>query len=345
MDVDYDGYDDSRFTISGTITITNTGTQAALITDLEDVLAGTTVPVTWVWPEGTELPYLLEVGETLTGTYVGSISDYVYGENIINVTTEVDEYSGNAVIAWGDPNEVVNETVHISDISDLFGTVDLGTLTAPTGGQFTYDNEFTYAGYYNKGEHQTYNNTAIIVETGQQASAVLKVNVQQYNYETAWRFGNIKHTDIIDTANWGWSDGPLAQRETAYRQLLYAGAGQNDITKGTVVGYVDVLYWNDQVTVTYVCDPGIRLKEVHLWVGKTALPIKGKSMTNAPGQFPWPNKKAQGTWIGTLGAYTGWTITLSKGDFTKDNDGNIYVAAHSVVGIPDPSFGPIPMTQ
>jgi len=338
------GYTDSDFAISGTITIKNTGTQPAVITSLEDVLAGTPVPVTWSWPAGTVLPYKLEVGETLTGTYVGNITDYVYGKNLIYVNTQVDKYSGEAEIKWGDPAKEVNKTVHIKDVSDLFGTQNLGTVTYPAGDCFTYTKNFTYAGYAAKGEHQIYNNTATIVETGQSASAVLKVNVQQYYYETAWRFGSIEHDDLgyANLTNWGWSDGLLEKSDTTiYTKDLWAGAAQNDTTKGTRVGYVDVKYlMNGDVTVTYRLDPGFLLKEVHLWVGKTALPLQGKSMTNAPGQLPWPSKKEPGSWIGTPGAYTGWTITLKAGTFNTEG-GKIYVAAHSVVGVPDPYFGPL----
>ncbi len=340
VDVLYKGAVEGDFTIGGTITIKNTGTQDAVITGLEDVLAGVTVPVAWSWPEGTTLPYTLRVGEILTGTYVGSISSKVEGKNVINVVTEVDKYSGEAAISWGDPVSEVNKTVNIKDLSDLFGTKNLGTVTASMGAQFTYNEHFSYGAYAGKGEHQAYKNKAWIVETGQYATALLKVNVQQRKYDTAWRFGSQAHNKIISTNNWGWSDGPLAQSETAYRQPLFSGAGQNDTTKGKVVGYVDVLYGDNKVTVTYVCDTDCLLKEVHLWVGKTELPLKGKSMTNAPGQFPWPSKKATGTWIGSPGAYTGWTITLDSNDFDTTKDGKIYVAAHSVVGIPDPSFGP-----
>lgn len=264
----------------------------------------------------------------------------VEGKNIINVITEVDTYSGEAEISWSDPVSEVNATVHIKDLSDLFGEVDLGTVSAPHGKTIAYDEYFRYAEYAGKGEHQAYNNKAWLVETGQYATALLKVNVQQLKYDTAWRFGNIQHDKIISTNNWGWSEGPLSPSETAYRQLLYSDAGKNDTTKGKVVGYVDVLYWNDEVKVTYVCDPGCLIKEAHLWVGKTELPIKGKSMTNAPGQFPWPSKKAPGTWVGSPGAYTGWTITLGENDFETTKDGKIYVAAHGQVGAPDPSFGP-----
>ena len=72
----------------------------------------------------------------------------------------------------------------------LFGTKNLGSVTASNGDSFTYNKEFKYADYgaENCGSYQ-YNNTATIVETEQFASATLKVNVHCYIWESLWAKG------------------------------------------------------------------------------------------------------------------------------------------------------------
>ncbi|HHY11173.1 MAG TPA: hypothetical protein GX529_00940, partial [Firmicutes bacterium] len=169
VDVDYDGYEDSAHRVYGTVTIENTGTQDAVIKSVSDVLGETGVTVDF----GVSFPYTLAKGAKLEGTY--SESGEFKGNNVVTVTTEVDTYGDTEAIVWGAPASEVNETVHISDLSDLFGTVALGTVTAPNGDTFNYSKEFKRPDYSGE-QHLTFNNTATIVETGQNDSVVLKVN-------------------------------------------------------------------------------------------------------------------------------------------------------------------------
>ncbi len=98
--------------------------------------------------------------------------------------------------------------------------------------------------------------------------------------------------DFVNNRFWGWNNGPLG--EGTYEWDIYAGAGQNDLSKGTIVGTLHVTYEGGGVTVTYEMDEGFFLGETHLWVGNTPLPqvFRGRShvpagYTNAPGQFPF----------------------------------------------------------
>ena len=189
VDVSYEGYEDSKFNVSGEVTIENIGNVDAVITEVEDILGGVPIIVDF----GVEFPYTLEVGEILIGTYDEDVESKIEGFNEVTVTTERDEYFADAEIIWGDPEEEINKTVNIKDISDLFGEVDLGTATAPNNAQFTYSKDFAYIDYFNEYGNQgpfsfIYDNTAEIVETGQEAEARLKVNVQRriFRGETAW---------------------------------------------------------------------------------------------------------------------------------------------------------------
>jgi hypothetical protein len=309
VDVTYEGYVDSAFNVSGEITIENTGTLDAVITSVDDVLAGNEIDVDC----GVEFPYALPVGDTLTCTY--SEDGYVEGTNVVTVTTERDTYGDTAAIVWGAPTTEINATVTVKDLSDLFGEVELGTATAPNDAQFTYDKEFAWADYGadNCGDF-TYDNTATIFETGQTADATLNVYVQCYVYETAYGKGDSAICFIPDFKNWGWTN-PVTKNSTETFEL-WAAAGQCDTGKGTLVGTVTVAYYDKTVVVTYNVDAPYSLKETHVYAGLDKYPkiTQGKRsvFTVAPGQYTNP------------------------GNFK----GDVYVIAHAVVGLPDPNFGP-----
>jgi hypothetical protein len=246
---------------------------------------------------------------------------------VVTVNTDLVEgegdpitFEGYADIVWGDPTTEVNKTVTIKDISDLFGTVTLGTVTAPDNAQFTYTKDFAWGDYLNYGPSADYiyENTATIVETGQSADATLKVNVQGYVYETAYAKNGAASICFSPTFNnWGWTT-PITPG--TYTWNLWAGAGQCDTSKGTLVGSVTVVYASDYVTVTYNMVSPYILDETHVYAGKTMFPQvkQGKKLvdTVAPGQY------------------------YNNSPFTGTPLPQVYVIAHAVVGIPDPNFGP-----
>jgi hypothetical protein len=320
VDVTYEGYVDSGWNVSGVITIENTGTLDAVITAVDDVLAGASIEVECFEPalmitlagsSEVEFPYTLPVGATLTCTY--SEDGYVEGFNEVTVTTERDEYFADAEIIWGDPTTEINETVTISDLSDLFGGVELGTVTAPNDAQFTYTQDFAWADYGADGCGDfVYENTATIVETGQSASATLLVNVQCYVYETAYAKGDDAICFIPTFAQWGWTN-PIEPDE--YEWDLWAGAAQCDTEKGTLVGSVTVIYDDaGYVTVTYNVVAPYLLDETHVYADYGMFPLDRRgNPTVAPGAY----------------------YNASPFDGTQ-----VYVIAHAVVGLPDPNFGP-----
>jgi hypothetical protein len=318
VDVTYEGYEDSGHNVSGVITIENIGTSTKSIISIVDELAGTPIDVDC--GAGFPLPYSLPVGETLTCTY--SEDGYIEGNNVVTVTAEGEEedpYEATEPIVWGDPTTEVNKTVNVKDISDLFGEVSLGSVTAPNGDTFTYDKEFAWADY---GEDDCgsfmYDNTASIVETGQSDDAALKVNVQCYVYESAWAKGdNPVAADEVESFcdngfnNWGWTN---KIGTGSFEWDLWAGAGQCDTSKGTLVGTVVVDY-NGGFNVQFKIDPDLILKETHVYAGTDMFPQGAGRVggnTTAPGQY-----------------YIQDPLT-----------GDIWVIAHGVVGLPDPDFGP-----
>jgi hypothetical protein len=154
-----------------------------------------------------------------------------------------------------------------------------------------------------------------------------------YGDETAWakseEYSN-ENWNYTTSNNWGWTNGPLSEGNYVFD--LWAGAGQNNISKGTLVGMVYVNYTGGCVNVTYVTYPGYYIGETHLWVGYTPLPEiwrKGYFVgnTSAPGQFPY------GEYIGfepgqTMETWWIWESCME--DPPVEFTGEIYVAAHAV---------------
>jgi len=114
---------------------------------------------------------------------------------------------------------------------------------------------------------------------------------------------------------WGWFNGPFAAG--TYYLDIYAGAGQCDIAKGTLVGLLTVDYDGASATVTYSTCGTYFMDEAHLYVGNEPLArdVNG-DYTVAPGQYP----------------YIDDDIATNSYTFTIDGlSGGIYVVAHAVV--------------
>ena len=318
VDVTYEDFLDRDFNVSGKITIENTGNVDAVITAVADVLADDPIDVDC----GVEFPYTLPASRTLTCTYDEDVDGQIEGFNVVTVTTERDEYKAEAEIVWGDPTTEKNETVNVKDISDLFGEVDLGSVTAPDGDTFTYDKNFAWEDYGQDGcGSEAYDNTATIVETGQSAKATLKVNVQCYEYESAWAKANTADVGVEEVVsfcdagfnNWGWTN----QIDPGTHKMdLWAGAGQCDTSKGTLVGDVTVTYDGDgNVTAQFnVADEYLLDDSTAFYAGEEQFPTTPRGApTTAPGQY------------------------TNEGPFESEP---IWTIAHANVGIPDPDFGP-----
>lgn len=117
-----------------------------------------------------------------------------------------------------------------------------------------------------------------------------------------------------DFNRWGWTLGALAPGE--YTFDLYAGAGQCDLEKGTLVGTVTVEYDGETATFAYAVTGDNKLHKVHAYAGSAILATNGGEFTVAPGQYT-VQTDAEGTQTATL------TITGLSGD--------IFVVAHAEV--------------
>jgi len=276
------------------------------------VLGGTNISVNC----GVTFPHTLLVDETLTCSYDEDVVTKIGGNNVATVYTQSGgEYGTTEPIDWDAATITeIDKTVNIKDVSDLFGEVDFGSVTAPNDKTITYTKDFAWEDYGadNCGDF-VYNNTATIVETEQSAKATLKVNVQCYVYETAYALGDPEGCFIPDFKNWGWTN-LISPSEVDYTWDLWAGAGQCDTSKGTLVGSVTVNYDGTNVTYNYNVVAPYLLDETHFYAGLAQYPTDKKgNPTVAPGQYTNNN---------------------------PFNGEDVFVIAHGVVGIPDPDFGP-----
>ena len=111
---------------------------------------------------------------------------------------------------------------------------------------------------------------------------------------------------------WGWHievievDGPIE---------VWAGAGQNDTSKGILVGHITIVGG----ILTLTMEPDTMLSEIHLHMGDTELPFiaRGKKlvMTDAPGLFDVVLEEVNDTT---------WTYDIGDAE---------YIALHLVVGV------------
>jgi hypothetical protein len=316
VDVKYLGFVDADHNVSGTIKIENTGDLDAVITSVVDVLGGTTIDVDC----GVIFPYTLLEGEILYCTY--DEDGKFMGNNVVTVTTERDEYTDTKAIVWGNPVIDAHANVVVKDVSDLFGTVTLGTLNAyelevDEVTTFTYYKDFEWATYGkdNCGTH-VYENTATVYGDDNVvlgfASADVTVYVQCFVYETAFAKGENSRCFLEDGfSRWGWTN---KINYGTYVMPVYAGAGQ--CMGGTNVGTVTISYIGSTVLFNFNLDAMYDLDETHVYAGKDK----------------YPKMK--------VGRRTAYTVAPGQYYIEPNLSGEIYVIAHAVVGLPDPSFGP-----
>ncbi len=111
---------------------------------------------------------------------------------------------------------------------------------------------------------------------------------------------------------WGWAINILEDGETTYE--IWAGAGLNDVSKGTLVGELTVTKTGDDVNIFYNLDPDFEMQEVHIYAGDLA------PTTIAPGQY------------GHIAYFDPMQVTYDSDFIIEDLDGDgIWIIAHAVV--------------
>ncbi len=134
--------------------------------------------------------------------------------------------------------------------------------------------------------------------------------------ESAWAKAEEGSICFIEDGfnNWGWTN-PFSQSNVTHRLDLWADAG--GCMPGTLVGYVYMTYYNNQLTVRYELAAGFTMDIVHIYYGSGKYPLlPNRRPTVAPGQYTYGEMLDNATYF--------------EKTFTNVT-GNIWVIAHAVV--------------
>jgi hypothetical protein len=328
---------EKNFLINGTVTVTNPAYNKtpALLSGINAVPPNGSATVAGTFPAS------IAAGSGATFSFSGALASKTNGAVVVTTvvapTSVAKDNSSSASYAFGaDPANVYDASIAIED-----------SLVPSAGRTITASNDpYSFSYVYSvsapaAGQTKQVHNVASYVtsdtdETNDagSASSDLWVKVpapvvphtttttlpptQTTTYttpDTGWAKLEGKSIAInsLDTREnkWGWTNGPLGNGTYSFQ--IYVGAGQNDISKGTLVGTLTVNYFGGSAAVTYTMYQGYVLAQTHLYVGSVPLPASG----GAPGQFA--NNS------GALNYVTSYSKTVNG------LSGDIYVAAHAEV--------------
>jgi hypothetical protein len=100
------------------------------------------------------------------------------------------------------------------------------------------------------------------------------------NCETAFMKGNTTLISLdLGNKRWGWAEY-FDGADGTYTHPIYAGAGQNDISKGTLVGQAKIIVSGGDVHVEITLNAGVTANETHIYFSDDNAPT-----TTAPGQY------------------------------------------------------------
>ena len=137
--------------------------------------------------------------------------------------------------------------------------------------------------------------------------------------DTAYMFGNVELMDEYNNQNWGWGlmfdaagsfDDTYMVSDNVYEFPLWAGAGQNDTSKGWQAGVVRVELDGTNVDVQIVLEGGVSINESHIYFAETG----------------WPEKRAPGLFGNTYNA----DMSDDMHTFTYSGDGSFNIIVHGV---------------
>jgi hypothetical protein len=127
---------------------------------------------------------------------------------------------------------------------------------------------------------------------------------EEMSCETAFAFGETTFIELgLTDSRWGWEIGAFGPG--SYATPIYAGAAQNDLSKGTEVGVLGYAYDGANVAVTFTMLPGFTMDETHLFVGASP------TTTISPGLFGNTHDlDAAQTDVFTVGTFAGEPLYL-----------------------------------
>ncbi|TDN87558.1 hypothetical protein DET49_1116 [Salegentibacter sp. 24] len=131
--------------------------------------------------------------------------------------------------------------------------------------------------------------------------------------ETAYMEGDTPLNTLANANRWGWAEHYQTSVEGSSETFdIWAGAGQNDTSKGEHIGTAEITVAGDDISLVITLDPGKSLDDLHINLSEAA---PSGNAVFAPGQYNLNDEVSQGTLT-----YT-WERTYSE-DF--------YIIIHAV---------------
>jgi len=129
--------------------------------------------------------------------------------------------------------------------------------------------------------------------------------------ETAFMKGNTTLISLnLGNKRWGWTEH-FDGADGTYTYPIYAGAGQNDISKGTLVGQAKLIVSGADVHVEITLNGGVTANVTHIYFSDNTAPT-----TTAPGQYGFSDES---DFIGTK------TFDFSS---SYSGDGDFWIIVH-----------------
>ena len=209
--VDKTGFTDSDWAVAGTITVANPHPTDSMTVDVADMVSGGIAATVDCGGGST----MLTVGAEASGTcsYAADLPDGEARTNTATATLNDIDFTGIAAVTFGDPSEVVDDEVNVTDTN--------GMSWGPVSGyaEWTYTGTFACSSDpldYVEGGHYAYghDNTATIVETGDDDAA--HVDVDCYAPIVS------KTVDESFTRTWDWE----VMKEVVGETSITINAGQ-----------------------------------------------------------------------------------------------------------------------
>lgn len=111
--------------------------------------------------------------------------------------------------------------------------------------------------------------------------------------ETAYAFGNVELNTLGQANRWGWAIEGIAAGTYNQSATIWAGAGQNDTSKGVDVGFINYSFsTSGLLTVDVYAHAGMYFTEAHLFAG-TGYP--SNVAANGSFTFQWENTQGANT--------------------------------------------------
>jgi len=111
--------------------------------------------------------------------------------------------------------------------------------------------------------------------------------------ETAYMEGDTELKTLANSNRWGWAEHYQTSVDGASKTFdIWAGAGQNDTSKGEHIATAEISVDDDDITLEITLEPGVSLNELHINLSEA---VPSGNDVFAPGQYNLNDEVSAGT--------------------------------------------------